>query len=111
MIATVTLTDWGMVRVDGTGIGPCLAVLDAMADRAATAVASDGWEWTAHQYADGSRVITLCGPEGQTSPLSGYPLAPEEWVEDIEGVPTEVLDDFAAAGIHRVRRPLDARRH
>jgi hypothetical protein len=104
MIANVTLTDWGMVRVDGTGISPCLAILDAMPDRAATAVDSAGWEWTVHQYADGSRTLTLCGPEGQTSPLSGYPLAPEEWVEDIEDVPTEVLEDLATAGIHRVRR-------
>lgn len=105
MIATVTATDWGLVRVDGTGIGPCLAVLDAMADRAVTTIAADGWEWTISQFADGSRVLSLCGPEEQTSPLSGYPLAPEEWVEDIEGVPGDVLDDFAAAGIHRVRRP------
>lgn len=104
MIATVTATDWGLVRVDGTGIGPCLAVLDAMADRAVTTIAADGWEWTVHQYADGSRVLTLCGPDGQTSPLSGYPLSPEEWLEDIEGVPGDVLDDFAAAGIARVRR-------
>ena len=105
MIATVTETDWGLVRVDGTGIAPCLAVLDALPDRAATAVAADGWEWTVHQYADGSRELTLCGPEGQTSPLSGYPVAPEEWLEDIEGIPTEVLDVIAAEGIHRVRRP------
>jgi hypothetical protein len=104
MIANVTETAWGLARVDGTGIGPCLAILDAAPDRAVTAIAVDGWEWTIHQYADGSRVITLCGPHGETSPISGYPLSPEEWVEDVEGVPTEVLDDFAAAGIHRVRR-------
>lgn len=110
MIANVTETDWGLVRVDGTGIAPCLAVLDAAPDRAATAVDGTGWEWSVLQFADGSRTITLCGPEGQTSPLSGYPLSPEEWVEDIEGVPPEVLDDLAAAGIARVRRPgLDSR--
>ena len=105
MIANITLTDWGMVRIDGTGIGPCLAVLDSMADRAATAIAADGWEWTVNEFPDHSRVITLCGPHGETSPLSGYPLAPEEWIEDVEGVPPEVLDVLAAAGIHRVRRP------
>jgi hypothetical protein len=105
MMANVTETDWGLVRVDGTSIGPCLAILDGMADRAATAVASDGWEWAIHQYADGSRVITLCGPHGETSLLSGYPLSPEEWLEDIEGIPTDVLDELADAGIHRVRRP------
>jgi len=105
MIANVTETDWGLARVDGTGIGPCLAVLDADPDRAASAIAMDGWEWTVHQYPDGSRVLSLCGPEGQTSPLSGYPLAPEEWIEDIEGVPPEVLDELASAGIARVRRP------
>ncbi|GIW15698.1 MAG: hypothetical protein KatS3mg063_1551 [Tepidiforma sp.] len=104
MIAHVTETAWGLVRVDGTGIGPCLAIIEALADRAATAVGADGWEWTVHQYADGSRTLTLCGPEGQTSPLSGYPLAPEEWLEDIEGVPPEVIEDLAAAGIHRVWR-------
>jgi hypothetical protein len=104
MIANVTETAWGLIRVDGTGIGPCLAILDAAPDRAATAIAADGWEWTVLQFADGSRVLSLCGPEGQTSPLSGYPLAPEEWVEDIEGVPPEVLEDLAAAGIARVRR-------
>jgi len=104
MIATVTETDWGLARVDGTGIGPCLAVLDADPDKAATAVDSTGWEWTVLQFADGSRVLSLCGPEGQTSPLSGYPLSPEEWVDDLEGVPQEILDDLEAAGIHRVRR-------
>jgi hypothetical protein len=110
MMANVTETDWGLVRVDGTGIGPCLAIMDATADRAATAVDSTGWEWTVLQYADGSRELILCGPEGQTSPLSGYPVAPEEWLEDIEGIPTDVLDELAAAGIHRVRRPGPAPR-
>jgi len=104
MLAHVTETEWGRVRVDGTGIGPCLAILDAMSDRAVTAMAADGWEWTVHQYADGSRVLTLCGPEGQTSPLSGYPLAPEEWVEDVAGLPEEVLDQLETVGISRVRR-------
>jgi len=105
MIANVTTTNWGLVRVDGTGIGPCLAVLDADQDRAATAIAADGWEWTVLQFPDGSRVLSLCGPEGQTSPLSGYPISPEEWLEDVEGIPPEVLDELAVAGIHRVRRP------
>ena len=94
LIDTVTVTDCGIVRLDGTVIEPCDAIdADARPIRTRTVV-HDGWVWSAELFSDGSERLYATGPHGETSWLDCYPVAAHELVSDIEGLPAEVARRF-----------------
>jgi hypothetical protein len=92
-----------LARVDGTRVPRCEAVYKRATPTFVESTIHQGWVFSVEKFSDGSRRLYATGPNGEDSWLSGYPLSPTEYLEDVEGVPQDVIDALANSWIPRIK--------